>query len=1156
MRVVDGRLSFSPTDLANFLACRHKAELDRLVAEGWLAKPRWVDPLAEVLRHRGDQHERRYVDALRAAGLCVVDLGATPRDGRLEETIAQMARGADVIVQAALAGNGWSGYADVLRRVESPSPVLGAWSYEVHDTKLARETRGGTVLQLCVYSELLADAQGAVPESFHVVTPLGKLSYRFDDFGAFYRQVKRRFVDFVAAGAGNPETTVYPEPVDHCAVCRWASRCAARRRADDHLALVANMGRHHRTELCGGDVRTRTALAGGLPAEFKPARGARATYERLHHQARLQVKQEASQRPEHELLPIDPEFGLTQLPEPRPGDLFLDLEGDPFGRPVFSGQGESGREYLFGLGRLEADGSFAYRGRWAFDDAQERSAFESVMTEIMAALEQDPAIHVYHYAPYEPSAFKRLMGRYAARESEVDRLLRGRRFVDLYAIVRHAIRAGVERYSIKNLEPFYGFARDVPLDEAGDQRRIVEIALETDDAAAIAPEVRAAVEGYNKDDCRSTARLREWLESLRDAQVAAGAVVPRPPLTPDEPSEKVAARQQRVNELRAGLLEGVPGDPAARTPDEQARYLLAYLLDWHYVEDRVVWWEYFRLLGLSDEELLDEPAAVAGLELVGIVEEVRNIKTGKPTGSVVKRYRYPSQECEIREGATLRLRDRTEFGKVVALDRSARTLDVKRSAKAVDAARASAFAHEQISAEIPAAALYRLGQQVADGGLGAAPRAAADLLLRRTSYRRTPRREGEDTGDYGVRVVGDLAETTLPIQGPPGSGKTFTGGRMIVELVRQGRRVGVTATSHKVIRNLLRAVVKEAQAQGVGVRIGHRVNDPDDDDPGVVEQFTKNELAHDALAGGKIDVLGGTAWLWSRPEFANSADVLFVDEAGQMSLANALAVSQAARSLVLLGDPQQLQQPQQGSHPDGTDVSALDHVLGAHKTMPAERGLFLPVTWRLAPSICDFTSEVFYESKLTPRAGLERQRLKDLPAGLYVVDVDHDGCRNASAEEADAVASLVEGFLQADAAWVDRDGISARMTADDVLVVAAYNAQVTRVQERLGRAGGPAAGVRVGTVDRFQGQEAPVVIYSMATSAPEDAPRGMEFLYSLNRLNVATSRARCVCVLVASPRLFEPACGTPRQMQLANALARYREMAQPCTRGREVRKRV
>jgi uncharacterized protein len=296
-------------------------------------------------------------------------------------------------------------------------------------------------------------------------------------------------------------------------------------------------------------------------------------------------------------------------------------------------------------------------------------------------------------------------------------------------------------------------------------------------------------------------------------------------------------------------------------------------------------------------------------------------------------------------------------------------------------------------------------------------------------------------------------------------------------------------------------------------------------------------------------VLGGTAWLWARPEFAASVDVLFIDEAGQVSLANALAVAAAARNVVLLGDPQQLDQPSKGSHPDGVGASALQHVLGHAATMPPDRGLFLPITWRLAPSICAYTSELFYAGQLMSKPGLERQSLDGNGmfdgAGLWVVPVEHQGNRNASVEEADLIVDLVHRLLAPGSMWTDESGQPHQIAPADIRIITPFNAQVVRLREKFEVRSSKFDVANIGTVDKFQGQEAAVSIYSMATSHPEEAPRGMEFLYSLNRLNVATSRARCAAVIVANTALFEPGCATPRQMQLANALALYREMASP-----------
>jgi len=380
----------------------------------------------------------------------------------------------------------------------------------------------------------------------------------------------------------------------------------------------------------------------------------------------------------------------------------------------------------------------------------------------------------------------------------------------------------------------------------------------------------------------------------------------------------------------------------------------------------------------------------------------------------------------------------------------------------------------------------------------------------------------------------------FPIQGPPGAGKTYTGARMICALVSQGRTVGVTAISHKVIRNVLDEVISAAEDMGVDLACIQKVKSSEiEPDQPRLRFVKKNEDLFDAISGD-CDVAGATAFAWATPHATNVVDVLFIDEAAQMSLANVLAASQAARSVVLLGDPQQLEQPKRGSHPEGTDVSALHHILHGEQTIPSDRGLFLAETWRLHPDICAFTSELFYADRLHSRPGLEVQRIRSSSrfsgTGLRYLAVPTKGNQNSSPEEADCVLAIVEEILGSNATWIDAKAVERPITLADILVIAPYNAQTFELRERL-------PGGRIGTVDKFQGQEAPIVIYSLTTSSYEDAPRGMEFLYSLNRLNVATSRAKCLCILVASPSIFEAQCRTPRQMQLANAFCRYLEMA-------------
>lgn len=1135
MRKQDGYIHLSASDLSNHLGCRHLTALDQAVAEGRLEGPSWRDPALAVLEQRGFTHEKNYLGYLSdVRGLTVVEIENEGAVGTVFEcTRYAMQKGVQVISQATLVSGRWYGRADVLQRVDRPSE-LGDWSYEVVDTKLASETRGGTILQLCLYSDLLEDVQGLLPEYMHVVSPGRNFepeSYRVCDFMAYYRFVKERLGEAVHTEAENAST--YPELSPHCDICRWWSACDRRRREDDHLCLVAGISKLQTKELQSWGITTLQALAGlPLPIPQKPRRGAPESYVKVREQARLQLEGRNRGAPFYELLPIEEGLGLSRLPEPSAGDVFFDIEGDRFA-------GEGGMEYLFGYAMLSKTGSPHYDAIWALDAEEERLAFEEFVDAMISRWMSFPDMHIYHFAHYEPSALKRLMGRYATREDEVDRLLRAGLFIDLYAVVRQALRASVEHYSIKDMEVFYGFDRKIELAEASAALRVVERALELEQEQDISEQVRTAVASYNEDDCISTMQLRDWLERLRQDLIAEGKSVSRPVLRSGDVSEELGERLTRVRELAEALTRDIPAVIEERTEEQQARWLLAHMLEWHRREEKAPWWEFFRLCDLSDEEMLDERAALSGLKFAR--------RIGGTIRCPVDRYGFPPQDTEVREGDTLHGKDGERIGTAEIVNIAATSIDIKKAGAAADIHPTCVFSHLIVRSTELANALYRLGQWVAEHGVDVpgSYRSARDLLLRRpprigNGTSSSLQRSGETTLEAAKRLVAQLDHGVLPIQGPPGSGKTYTGARMICKLIQTGKKVGVTAVSHKVIRNLLEAAVQAGREEGVEIRCVQKVTkNPGEGNPAILET-TSNQAVVTALSTDEALVAGGTAWLWARQEFFEVVDVLFLDEAGQMSLANVLAVAQATRSLVLLGDPQQLDQPQQGIHPDGTDLSALKHLLNGRMTIPDDRGLFLAETWRLHPNICSFTSEVFYENRLRSHSGLEKEALAGSAlfenAGLWFVPVEHEGSQSLSHEEVEQVGALVESLISSGTIWVDKQGKEQSLTLDDILIVAPYNAQVSAIARRL-------PGSRVGTVDKFQGQEAPVVIYSMTTSSSEEAPRGMEFLYSLNRLNVATSRARCACILVASPRLFEPECSTPRQMQLANAFCRYRELA-------------
>ena len=1130
MKKDNGLIYLSASDLVGHLNCDHLSALDLRVATGSLKKPDHYDPLLEILRERGFRHEQNYIEHLKSQGYEIVVIeGEGINDATVEATLLSMREGKDIIVQAALRQGRWIGRADILKRIPIASD-LGDWSYEIIDTKLARETKGGSVLQLCLYADLLAGIQGADPENLYIVSPWTDFEpqrFRYPEFSAYFRRVKKS-AELATDESESHET--YPDPKAHCDICRWQDDCDKRRRADDHLCLVANISKGQITECQENGIGTRHDLGRLASIPFTPRKGSVLSLEKVRAQASIQVKALETGKNEIEFLDVISETGFAALPEPSYGDIFFDIESDQF-------VGEEGLEYLFGYTFKRDDGQLQYVAEWAFDRAAEKAAFERFVDFATARKEQYPDLHIYHFASYEPGALKRLMGRYATREEEIDNFLRGKVFVDLLSVVRNALRASVESYSLKKLELFFGFKRQVSLHDANVALTRLSAGLELNDIPSIDSKTKETVEGYNADDCYSTLHLRDWLEALRFGRIAESVTIPRPAPGQEGPSEELDEKTQKVRALIERLTHDVPVDIEERTHEQQARWILAYLLEWHRREEKAIWWEFFRLSDLTVDELVSEKTALGHLTLIGQVDAT---KTGIPT----HRYRFEQQDTDIRGDEDVRQAGGEKIGSVVAINTEERTIDIKKSKATADIHPDAVFSHKIIPGTEQTASLFRLGEYVVEHGIEGegSYQCARDLLLRKLPRLdgQTIQQEGEDTLNAALRISEVFDKGVLPIQGPPGTGKSHTGARMICSLVRQGKRVGITANSHKVIRHLLNKVIEAAEQMGVNVQCIQK--------PGEMEanqtrlSFAKtNDEVFSALSVDAAQVAGATHFLWAREDSADTVDVLVVDEAAQMSLANVVAVGQAAPAMILLGDPQQLEQPTQGSHPDGTGVSALDHILGGRQTILPEQGLFLPETWRLHPDICAFNSEQFYEGKLFSKEGCELQKvISEGPfsgSGLRYVPIFHTGNTSSSLEEAVVVQEIVGQILGAGSQWTDREGKTKEITLEDMLIIAPYNAQVFEIQQLL-------HGARIGTVDKFQGQEAPITIYSMATSSHADAPRGMEFLYSSNRLNVAISRAQCLTILVASPQVFEAECRTPRQMQLANAHCRYLELAE------------
>lgn len=926
----DGTLWFSPSDLSEYLGCAHASAQSRQVAVG--ARPRAfvASAYADLVFAKGNEHERAYLGSLRAAGWEVVEVERDPDFIRSSTRTAELMRaGVEVIYQGVVTVGSWRGVADFLERVDEPSG-LGGWSYEAVDTKLARvEAAPSHVLQLCFYSEGIESVQARPPRLAHLVLGSGRReSIRLREVAAYFRRAREGFERVAATDAPTE-----PYPCKYCTFCSYRSECGERWRAEDHLSRVAWIRRDQVKAVRATGIGTRSALATIPTGAVVPGvrHEALAT---LVDQARLQVRADAmAPAIPYELLPLAEGRGFARLPDPSAGDVMFDLEGDPFWEP------QRDLTFLFGLLHAES-GGWRYEPVWAHSPSEERTAFQRVADVVSDRLARFPDMHVYHYSPAEPGALVRLMAEHATRELAVDDLLRRKVLVDLLAVVRQGLRVGGDSYSLKLIERLAGFTRIAAMGSGSDAVLAYERYRTTGDPGEL-----EGIARYNEEDVQATLALRDWLVSV--CPPPSTRLAPVPPRTLEADAVAEATTREA---LRLELTEGQePGS---------VRWLAGELLEYHRREARPGYWRYFQSLDLDVVELLEDAEAIGGLEPDGPPVRVPY--------NVQRTLRFPAQQHKI-DGPSKVIDPATEREVTVAsVDDDAGTLVIRGRRFAEDPPHAL-VPPGPIDTSVQRAALMRVATALRDEKdryrvlrdiLTAAPPRFVDRI-------RGNRVQTSDLVEQSRLALG-LDRSYLLVQGPPGTGKTYTGARLIVELIRAGWRVGVTALSHRAINNLL---VEVERAAGESPPLAFRG----------ARKTAKNHPAGCVPEGGQIEnvdsnaacldpvyrLVAGTTWLFASEVFDESLDCLVIDEAGQLSLADALAAVTAAKNVILLGDPLQLPQVSQATHPPGTNASVLEHLLGDRATVPEDRGVFLTQTRRMHPDVCQFISEEVYEGRLS-----------------------------------------------------------------------------------------------------------------------------------------------------------------------------------------------
>jgi len=1056
--------------------------------------------------------------------------------------------------------------------------------YAVLETKLARRAKVTALLQLAAYADQLAAARVDPTDAVHLV--LGTRvtsSHRLAELLPVLQQRRARLREVVAAHRADDGPLTWGD--ERFTACGRCPACAEEAAAHRDVLLVGGVYEQQRARLVAGGITTIDELA---KAEDPPAGMPARSFERVRDQARLQLGTgewdgEVAYDDHGESAVIrwslPDTSAVRRLPPPSPGDVFFDFEGDPlWSDPQGEQWGQqTGLDYLFGLvERPGVEGEAPpFRAFWAHDLAQERQALVDFVDYLAERRRRYPDLHVYHYASYERVHLLSIAARHGVYEEEVDQLLRDGVLVDLYAVVRSSLRISDRSKSIKKLEPLY----------MGDELRSGDVTTAAASIVAYAEYTALRDAGrdreadallrdiadYNRYDCVSTLRLFDWLRGAADVvdaratEVAPPAEAVGPPpvetgepveATPETPRQAAAreARERRLA-LEAEVRERVGEDRGARDDETQALAMVGASLGYWRRESKPFWHEHYSRLELPPDEwqgrrntfhveraavvqdwLVEDgrraPARV--LELVGRLSEGSELGAGAvpfvlyddPAPDAVT---VPANAVRgFHGGATIvdAVRRRTEAGeRDVLLLRE----QVRVGAETFDALPMALTPSSGPRADPQEQALEDVARRAlaawdTDRSLPAGP--AADLLRRRP-----PRLAGGGAlpevadGDFTAAVLAatrGLDRSYLAVQGPPGTGKTHVGSHVIAALVAEGWRVGVVAQSHAAVENMLRAVVEKAGVPADRVAKKRQADAPSP--TAVCAELSGDDLAEFSRRGP--GVVGGTAWDFAHPGRwpDDDLDLLVVDEAGQFSLASTIAVSRSARRLLLLGDPQQLPQVSRGRHPEPVDRSALGWLADGRDVLPPGLGYFLARSWRMHPALCEAVSQLAYEGRLQAHETAAARRLEGVAPGVHHVPVRHDGRGVASPEEAQEVVRQAAGVVGR--AWTPGAGQPARpLEPRDVVVLAAYNAQVWVVRRALDEAG--LEGVRVGTVDRFQGTEAPVAIVTLAASSPQDVPRGTGFLLSRHRINVAVSRGQYCAIVVRSPELTDYLPHTP-----------------------------
>ena len=1122
MKVNKNDIKYSPSDLNNFVNCKYHIFNDLIEDEQGLIKKKPSEDI-KLLRRFGDEHEAKHLKLFQKKYKKNITIDPKLDDQiRYEKTIQAIKDGYDLIYKAFFIDKNFRGETDFLIKTKEKSKI-GEYNYDVYDTKITRNLKPSHVLQITGYSHLVSKLTGSLPNKMFLIDGTDKVNeFKVNEFYEYFSYTKLQFDEFLKSAK---KKNLYPEKCKHCDICNWKDVCQGIWDSDNYVNQVANIIKSQIVKFKLEGIDTVDKLAGSDPNKIK-AKINPATKIRLCNQAKLQEEKRLTSKSKCVFIEQQEGKGFYKIPRPNDGDLFFDIEG-------FPDLSSRNLEYLHGL-YFKENKSFKFKS--FFLDKPDRDGEFKIFKEFILFLKERltkfPDAFIYHYNNYETTALKNLASEYSSIFPEgnnfIDNLLRTQKFVDLYRVVQHTLQTSEKGISLKDLEKFYRKDREANIKTATESVSLFDNWASTKDK-----KIKQDIIDYNEEDCISTHDLRNFLLENKPKHIP-WFENSKVPLSDKElealkkPGKKKGRSVEEIEKEEIQLIKAL----SKRDKNNIVTNNLIDLVGFHRREAKPDSWAYYGRLEKTHEELLDDAECLANCNFVKKTED-------KKTGEIKYIYNFETQNYKVKEGSyaseIFLSKNFGKIGKITENDDDDNLIEIISKPGKEEPPEIFTFgpAPSPKTDVIQGALTKFMKSYCGDNPLHF--KCGIDIL-ENTFPDILNIKKGDPIIDNNknivsevIRAVKDLNSSYLLIQGPPGAGKTYTSAKIILDLIKNKKRVGVTSNSHKAINNLLSQIEELAIEEKFTFKGFKKSSKPDDKLNGkIIDDLGSVKKDYDYTN----QLFAGTAWLFSDARLNQKIDYLFVDEAGQVSLANTLAMSTSTKNIILIGDQMQLSQPIKGTHAGDTGKSSLEYLLSDYDTIPTNKGIFLDKTRRLNYKICDYISDSFYDSRLKPHeitkerhVKLQSKSIKD--EGISFVSMNHLNCSQKSDEEVKEINSMMKAAIGK--SCKDSGTTKERkINLEDILIVAPFNMQVNNLSRNLPK------GSKVGTIDKFQGQEAKVVFISMTSSDPENLPRHKEFFFSRNRLNVAVSRAQCSTVILFNPSLLNASCSKINEMRLVN----------------------